>query len=100
MVAESGNTLEPGTTRVGTLYTEDEKVPEVEAQLALSDNGIEVTVAWSKGLFSPLGRWFAGSGGVYHDDPDRTKYRYNPPFQMWFSDPNGIIELLGCRAGR
>ncbi|WP_407317595.1 hypothetical protein UQW22_13610 [Isoptericola halotolerans] len=94
----SKNTLVSGTPRIGWMIDGDENTPEIAVMLERTDESIQLTIP-NKGMFDhndPYGRWFS-SGVEYSDDPDRTRFRYEPPSSLLFNDHLGPVSLIGCR---
>lgn len=90
------NTLEIGENRPGTLFTGEPSIGNIPASLTRTDKHIAIEIPWFEDKL--IMRWFS-SGVLYMDDPDKTKYSYTPPRQMWFSDSRGTVCLLGCSVG-
>jgi len=95
----SDNTLEIGQVRVGWLYPgEVEEGKGIPATLVRDGHRVQALIP-VEGRYSssPAARW--GTEGIfYSDDPDRTKYQYNVPNNMYFIDNHGMVLLVGCRA--
>ena len=99
MVHMSQNILQEGKPRIGWMIDGDHSTPEIAVMLELTEDAVQLTIP-TKGLFGsedPYTRWF-GSGILYGDDPDRTRYRYSPPHHLLFYDHLGSVVLVGCRA--
>ncbi|MDZ8276831.1 hypothetical protein R2Q81_12855 [Microbacterium aquimaris] len=94
----SKNVLVEGKPRIGWMIDGDPDTPEIAVMLELTEESVQLTIA-TKGLFGrddPYARWF-GSGVMYGDDPEQTKYRYAPPPNILFYDHLGSVVLVGCR---
>lgn len=95
----SDNTLEIGQVRVGWLYPgEVEEGKGIPATLVRDGHRVQALIP-VEGRYSssPAARW-GTEGMFYSDDPDRTKYQYNVPNNMYFIDNHGMVLLVGCRA--
>ncbi|WP_304276133.1 HEPN domain-containing protein [Rothia mucilaginosa] len=94
----SDNTLEIGQVRVGWLYPgEVEEGKGIPATLVRDGHRVQALIP-VEGRYSssPAARW--GTEGIfYSDDPDRTKYQYNVPNNMYFIDDRGPVLLADCR---
>ena len=92
----ANNELEVGEPRLGWMIDGDPDTPEVSTTLVDDGRSIVLTVPWSD-MGSVYGRWFA-QGVMFGDDPDRTRFRYQPPEILWFHDHHGMVTLVGCRS--
>lgn len=94
----SDNTLEVGQVRVGWLYPgEVEEGKPTPATLVRDGHRVQALIP-VEGRYSssPAARW--GTEGIfYSDDPNRTKYQYNVPNNMYFIDDRGLVLLADCR---
>lgn len=86
--------LEAGEARLGWLIDGSEETPNVSTMLQRNDHGLVLTVPWVEEE-SPYERWF-GSGLHWGDDPNRTRFRYEPPEMLWFVSPTGSVGLVDC----
>ena len=84
----------PGEARVGWLVDGSDETPHVSTLLQRENDCLTLTVPWI-GHESPYERWF-GSGVRWGDDPDRTRFRYEPPEMLWFVSPDGRVGLVDC----
>lgn len=94
------NTLEPDDLRIGWYYHDRSKDGATPAATLLRNEGdmISLSIPIAEGdAGGPVSRWFDGTGVRYGDDPDRTKYTYDPPNELLFTDPRGPIGLFHCR---
>ena len=94
----SDNTLEIGQVRVGWLYPgEVEEGKGIPATLVRDGHRVQALISVeSRYSSSPAARW-GTEGTFYSDDPDRTKYQYNVPNNMYFIDDRGPVLLADCR---
>lgn len=94
----SDNTLEIGQVRVGWLYPgEVEEGKGIPATLVRDGHRVQALISVeSRYSSSPAARW-GTEGGCYGDDPDRTKYQYKVPNNMYFIDDRGPVLLADCR---
>lgn len=94
----SDNTLEVGQVRVGWLYPgEVEEGKGIPATLVRDGHRVQALISVeSRYSSSPAARW-GTEGMFYSDDPDRTKYQYNVPNNMYFIDDRGPVLLADCR---
>ena len=86
--------FQPGDARLGWLVDGSDQTPDISTMLVRSDSGLVLTVPWT-GHDSPYERWF-GQGVSWGDDPDRTRFRYEPPEVLWFVNPDGMVGLIDC----
>lgn len=94
----SDNNLEIGQVRVGWLYPgKVEEGAGIPATLVRDGHRVQALISVeSRYSSSPAARW--GTEGVcYGDDPDRTKYQYKVPNNMYFIDDRGPVLLVDCR---
>lgn len=94
----SDNTLEIGQVRVGWLYPgEVEEGKGIPATLVRDGHRVQALISVeSRYSSSPAARW-GTEGGCYGDDPDRIKYQYKVPNNMYFIDDRGPVLLADCR---
>lgn len=94
----SDDTLEIGQVRVGWLYPgEVEEGKGIPATLVRDGHRVQALISVeSRYSSSPAARW-GTEGGCYGDDPDRTKYQYKVPNNMYFIDDRGPVLLADCR---
>lgn len=94
----SDNTLEVGQVRVGWLYPGEVKEGKgIPATLVRDGHRVQALIpVESRYSSSPAARW-GTEGTFYSDDPDRTKYQYNVPNNMYFMDDRGPVLLADCR---
>lgn len=94
----SDNTLEVGQVRVGWLYPgEVEEGKGIPATLVRDGHRVQALISVeSRYSSSPAARW-GTEEGCYGDDPDRTKYQYKVPNNMYFIDDRGPVLLADCR---
>ena len=95
----SDNTLEIGQVRVGCLYPgKVEEGAGIPATLVRDKNRVQALI--SVGGFcssGPAPRW--GMERIFFgDDPERKKYQYDVPENMYFIDNHGVIFLIGCKS--
>ena len=86
--------FKPGEARLGWLVDGSDETPNVSTMLQRDEDPLRLTVPWV-GRDSPYQRWF-GSGIRWGNDPDRTRFRYEPPEMLWFVSPDGRIGLVDC----
>ncbi|MEU6250465.1 HEPN domain-containing protein [Glycomyces sp. NPDC047010] len=91
------NTLDPNRSRIGFLSGDGIPDSNMVADLSLTEDGIIVRVPWNHSSRPEYERWF-GDGIQWGDDPEKTKFKYNPPQQIDFQDSNGRIVLSGCHS--
>jgi hypothetical protein len=88
-----------GMPRIGWLY---DGAPQLIAQpmvAMLHDDGTHLTLTLPWQAEVPTGaveRWFRGTGTYFADDIDRTRYSYEVPSKLLFTDINGNMALIGC----
>jgi hypothetical protein len=91
--------LEIGCPRIGSLVDYDERTPEVFVMLEKCTSGIKLSIPWicdaSKDVYE---RWFDGYGTHRADDPSRTKYQYEVPARLFYSDSGMSAQLLDCHS--
>lgn len=94
----SDNNLEIGQVRVGWLYPgKVEEGAGIPATLVRDGHRVQALISVeSRYSSSPAARW-GTEGGCYGDDPDRTKYQYKVPNNMYFIDDRGPVLLADCR---
>lgn len=93
------NVLVEGKPRLGWFIEGNPVTPEIAVMLQDTGGQIVLTVP-TKGMGGrrdPYDRWFM-TGARFGDDPDRTKYSYEPPRVVMFVDNDGPVVLVGCRA--
>jgi len=95
----TNNVLNPGDRRIGFLYDGQPETPKLHALLERSRDG-EVTLSVICGREDQAHRWWTGGSTRYHDDLDRTRFRYSAPPHLVFEDHLGTVSLLGCEATR
>lgn len=83
--------------RVGFLIDGDPDTELMAATYTVDDLGVRLTVPFE--VDDIRGRWWSGSGVRFGDDPDRTRYSYDPPTNLDYFDWRGRVALLGCLAG-
>ncbi|WP_286957346.1 MULTISPECIES: HEPN domain-containing protein [Arsenicicoccus] len=89
---------EDRSTRIGFLADGDPGTEMMSALYEYDTTGVRLHVPFLS-KEDPRSRWW--SHGVLHgDDPDRTKYRYQPPSELDYADDRGTVALLGCVSGR
>lgn len=86
-----------GKPRVGFLDHGHPSTPALAAQLTRTENAIVVQLPWIEDDHRTIERWF-GEGAHWADDPDKAKYRYNPPDTLDFEDSIGRVALVGCHS--
>lgn len=92
------NVLRPGHSRLGWLYDGNDDTPHIAVMLQNTKERIELSVPLRDFRHNDqFARWF-GQGIIYGDDPDRTRYHYQPPKTLLFVDPEGWVALVGCLA--
>lgn len=92
------NSLRPGDARLGWLYDGDPDTPDIAVML--QDTGEQIVLSLPLRGLADSGqyfRWF-GQGINFGDDPDRTRFSYQPPRVLMFEDERGHVVLAGCRA--
>lgn len=89
------NVLNPGDSRIGWLYDDNEATPHLAVMLQNTGEQFVMSVPF-RNMGSQHARWF-GQGINYGDDPHRTRFAYEPPQQLMFQDPRGHVVLVGCR---
>lgn len=92
------NLLIEGSPRMGWFIDGNPDTPEVAVMLQDTGRQIVLTVPTS-GMIGkdPYSRWFS-FGIRFGDDPDRTRYSYEPPRVTMFYDKDGPVVLVGCHA--
>lgn len=93
------NYLREGQVRVGWLYPgEVEKERGIPATLVRKNKRIQLFVqVKSYQDSSPAARW--GMRDIqFSDDPQRKKYQYDVPENIYFIDDIGRILLIGCKS--
>jgi hypothetical protein len=88
--------LDPGDARIGWLLDGDDSTPDVATMLRRTDNRLVLTLPWRE-HDSPYERWF-GRHIIWSDDPDKSKFTYDPPEMLWFVGADGPIGLVDCRS--
>lgn len=83
-------------SRMGMLHFKNDKLPDTKALLRIHDGHIDITIVWNPSD-STFERCFFSEHVFYADDPDRKKYIYDLPRQIWFRDSQGSVDLLGCK---
>lgn len=92
------NVVRPGKSRLGWLYDGSDETPHLAVMLQDTGERIELHVPLrGMGINDQYSRWF-GQNINYGDDPDRTRYDYQPPKNLLFVDEEGHVALVGCRA--
>jgi hypothetical protein len=94
-MTSNDNYLVQGESRSGQLIINDDRTPDTQALLELTDNSIKIVLSWVEGA-APYDRWF-GSSVMYSDDPDKKRYAYQVSENLWFQDNKGRVALLDCR---
>ena len=89
------NDLIHGESRSGQLIINDDRTPDTQVLLELADDSVKIVMSWVEGS-APYDRWF-GSSVIYADDPEKKRYAYQVPENLWFQDNKGRIALLNCR---
>lgn len=94
------NKLHAHKPRLCRLIKKNQEEPECVVLLQNTEDAIEITFPIS-GIRSsdkgPYDRWWLRDV-PYGDDPDRTKWSYEPPPALLLHDSNGSVALLGCKA--
>lgn len=95
----SDNTLEIGQVRVGWLYPEDVGEGKgIPATLVREGHRVHVLIpVEGRRSSNPAARW-GTEGIVFDDDPERKKYQYEVPENMYFIDNLGMVLLVECRS--
>ena len=75
-------------SRMGMLHFKNDKLPDTKALLRIHDGHIDITIVWNPSD-STFERCFFSEHVFYADDPDRKKYIYDLPRQIWFRDSQG-----------
>lgn len=83
-------------SRMGMLHFKNDKLPDTKALLRIHDGHIDITIVWNPSD-STFERCFFSEHVFYADDPDRKKYIYDLPRQIWFRDSQGSVDLLSCK---
>lgn len=94
------NELVVGEARVGRFYVDRSGLLDEGVPCMLIDDGqqIRLKAPLDHGqISSQLGRWFNSRMMTFGDDPDRTRFDYNPPETVAFQDYEGVVVLVGCR---
>src|SRR5699024_2274206 len=94
------NTLEPDDLRIGWYYHDRSEDGSPPAATLLRNEGDMISLSIplaEEDAWGPVSRWFDGTGVRYGDDPDRTKYTYDPPTELLFTDPRGPVGFFHCR---
>lgn len=60
------------------------------------EDDLLLTIPWEK-EGNHYARWF-GEGIRWGDDPDRTRFNYAPPKNLWFVNPDGWVALVDCHS--
>ncbi|WP_156458804.1 HEPN domain-containing protein [Microbacterium sp. Leaf179] len=58
--------------------------------------GVRVRVPYHVSADDVRSRWWS-PGIMFADDPDRSKYSYDPPSELDYYDSEGAVGLVGCR---
>lgn len=77
-------------SRMGMLHFKNDKLPDTKALLRIHDGHIDITIVWNPSD-STFERCFFSEHVFYADDPDRKKYIYDLPRQIWFRDSQGSV---------
>lgn len=83
-------------SRMGMLHFKNDELPDTKAFLRIHNGHIEITIVWNPSD-STFERCFFSEHVFYADGPDRKKYVYDLPRQIWFLDSQGSVDLLGCK---
>lgn len=87
------NELIAGQSRVGRAWDRTIRDP-YPAMLRDTGSSIELVIPY-EGLDRTSSRRYIGDAVHWGDDPDRTRYDYALPEQMWFYDSKGFVSLIG-----
>lgn len=77
---------DPGTDLMAALYDFDETGVRLHVPYLTHDD--------------PRSRWWSSSFALHLDDPDRTRYRYEPPTELNYIDNRSRVGFVGCSRGR
>lgn len=88
---------EDRSTRIGFLADGDPDTEMMSALYEYDEMGVRLHVPFLAHEDS-RSRWWS-HGMLHMDDPDRTKYHYQPPSELNYVDDQGPIGLVGCLSG-
>lgn len=86
------------TPRIGFLADGDPTNDRMSALYEFDEEGVRLHVPFMSHQ-DPRSRWWS-HGTLHMDDPDRTKYSYQPPSELNYLDSKGSVGLLDCVSGR
>lgn len=90
---------EDRSTRIGFLADGDPGTGVMSALYEYDDTGVRLHVPfWANR--DPRARWWSPGSTLHTDDPDRTRFSYQPPSELNYVDERGRVGLLGCVRGR
>lgn len=90
---------EDRSTRIGFLADGDPGTQMMSALYEYDDTGVRLHVPfWAHK--DPRARWWSPASVLHTDDPDRTRYNYQPPSELDYVDDRGRVGLVGCVRGR
>lgn len=94
------NDLNENEYRVGWYWHDDATAAEPQAAVLRKEDGhifltIPIPPSFDDGEVS---RWFDGNAVLHADDPDRSRFKYEPPTELMFVDSRGVVALLECRS--
>ena len=79
-------------SRMGMLHFKNDKLPDTKALLRIHDGHIDITIVWNPSD-STFERCFFSEHVFYADDPDRKKYIYDLPRQIWILKDQWICSV-------
>lgn len=80
---------------LGRLYDGDAETPETTVLLERDGHHVSLRMPIDDLATNPYARWVTQGWG-FGDDPDKTKFRYEPPETLWFDGAKGRAALTGC----
>ena len=95
----AGNELITEKPRLGWFVDGNPDTEHIAVMLRDTGAAIELTIPLMemRGGEDPYERWWSTSI-LFMDDPDRSKYSYQPPRVLMMRDDYGPVVLVGCRS--
>ena len=97
----SSNTLEPGEIRVGWIHYKKSNGSETPLPSVLRNEDGKTLLIIPLSPDEPdaiLRKWFTGRSIWTKEDPDFSKYDYEPPQSIIFADSRGKVGLFRCHS--